>query len=581
MEIFARIARMCRPHRRHFFWGLTGLVIANITRLILPLLAGSVVDTVIEQGRIERLLPLCGWIFGLTALRACMGFLRGYQMEQLSQNFTFDLRTGLYRHLQQMPYRFYDENYVGEIMSRMTGDIEGLRNLLAGGLVQLFESLIWFFGALIMLFTLNVRLAFIMLIFAPAVAVVAFIFNKKIRPCFRAVREQNAVLSTRTQENISGMRVVKAFAREEHEKQSFNAENRKVLRLHLKVTYTWSDFVPMLDFLGSLCTPALMGVGGYMVVNGQLTLGTLVAFTNYIWLITWPMRNLGGVVNMLAMASTSAEKLFYYIDLGSSIREKEQPSFPQPFAGHVVFDHVTFSYGDGIVLDDVSFEARPGSTIALMGATGSGKTSIINLMARFYDCQRGSVTIDGVNVKDMPLRALRDRIGIVMQETFLFSETLANNIAFGRPDAPLPRIDDAAGAACAQEFIQAMPLGYETIVGERGLGLSGGQKQRVAIARALLYDPTILVLDDATSAVDMETEHAIQLHFEEQFENRTTFIVAHRISSVQKADEILVLDEGRIAERGNHNDLLAKKGIYYRMYLDQYRDFAAMEGQVG
>lgn len=581
MDIFARIARMCRPHRRHFFLGLTGLILANATRLVLPLLAGSVVDTVIEGGHIERLLPLCGWIFGLTVLRACMNFLRGYQMEQLSQNFTYDLRTGLYQHLQHMPYRFYDQNYVGEIMSRMTGDIEGLRNLLAGGLVQLMENLMWFFGALIMLFALNVRLALIMLAFAPAVAVVAVLFNKKIRPCFRAVREQNAMLSTRTQENISGMRVVKAFAREEHEKQAFDAENRKLLRLNLKVSYTWSDFVPVLDFLGSLCTPALMGVGAYMVVNGQLTLGTLVAFTNYIWMITGPMRNLGGVVNMLAMASTSAEKLFYYVDLGSSIREKEHPVFPQPLTGHVVFDHVTFSYGDGTVLEDINFEAKPGSTIALMGATGSGKTSVINLMARFYDCQRGSVTIDGVNVKDMPLQSLRDRIGIVMQETFLFSETIANNIAFGRPHADMTHIQAAARAACAEEFIQAMPQGYETIVGERGLGLSGGQKQRVAIARALLYDPAILVLDDATSAVDMETEHEIQQHLEQQFYNRTTFIIAHRISSVQKADEILVLDQGRIAERGNHNDLLAKKGIYYRMYLDQYRDFASIEGQVG
>ncbi|MDD3243539.1 MAG: ATP-binding cassette domain-containing protein [Eubacteriales bacterium] len=280
------------------------------------------------------------------------------------------------------------------------------------------------------------------------------------------------------------------------------------------------------------------------------------------------------------MASTSAEKLFRYIDLGTSIKDKPVTRVPEKFRGHVVFDHVTFSYGDGVVLKDVSLDARPGQTIALMGATGSGKTSIINLMARFYECQKGTVSIDGVDVKDMPLQALRDRIGIVMQETFLFSETIGNNIAFGRPDLPQENIEAAAQAAQAGDFVADLPQGYETIVGERGLGLSGGQKQRVAIARALAYDPTILVLDDATSAVDMETEHEIQQHLQKQMKDRTTFIIAHRISSVQKADEILVLEHGCVAERGTHAQLLERKGLYYNMYLDQYRDFAAMEGQV-
>ena len=285
---------------------------------------------------------------------------------------------------------------------------------------------------------------------------------------------------------------------------------------------------------------------------------------------------------MLTQATTSAEKLFYYQDLGAGIKDKEKTTFPQPFRGHVKFDHVTFGYGDETVLNDVTIDVPAGSTCAVMGATGTGKTSVVNLLGRFYECRQGAVTIDGADVRDMPLKSLRDRIGYVMQETFLFSESIENNIRFGRPEAPMDQVVAAAKAAEADEFIRQMPQGYDTIVGERGLGLSGGQKQRIAIARALLYDPAILVLDDSTSAVDMETEHEIQRHLKTVMKDRTTFIIAHRISSVKNADQILVLDKsGRIAERGTHDELLAKRGLYYDMYQDQYRDFESITSRPG
>ena len=509
-------------------------------------------------------------------MRAVCNYIRGVSFEKLSQNYVYDLRTSLYRHLSEMSYSFYDKNYIGEIMSRMTGDIEGIRNLLAGGVVQICENAIWFFGSLILLFFINWRLALVMVLIAPIVAVIALKFHSKIHVAFKDVREQNAVLSTKTQENISGVRVVKAFAQEEHEKQAFSVENRKQLRLLLKTTFIWSDYVPLLDFLGAFCTPLLLGIGGAMVIGGSMSLGDLVAFTGYIWMITDPMRILGNLINMLTQAITSAEKLFYYEDLGAEIRDKDQTEFPKPFRGHVRFDHVTFGYGDETVLRDLCLDVPAGTTCAIMGATGTGKTSIVNLLGRYYECREGHVLIDGIDVKDMPLKSLRDRIGYVMQETFLFSETIENNIRFGRPNAEFPVVESAAAAAQAAEFIAEMPQGYDTVVGERGLGLSGGQKQRVAIARALAYDPTILVLDDSTSAVDMETEHEIQMHLKKELRDRTTFIIAHRISSVKNADQIIVLKDGSVFERGTHDELLAKKGLYYEMYQDQYRDFESI-----
>ncbi|MFU0800506.1 MAG: ABC transporter ATP-binding protein/permease [Xylanivirga thermophila] len=573
MYILKRIFGLMAKYRKRTAGAVALLIIVMSTRLVTPYLTKIITDDVIKDGKVEILPKVLWLLIILSIVRGVLIYARSYLFEDISQNLVFDLRHQLFAHLQELPYKFYDENRIGEIMSRMTGDIDGIRNFVAGGAITLLENLIYFVGALCILFAMNVKLTLIVIITTPILAFVARKFDKMIRPAFDEIREQNAVLNTRTQENISGVRVVKAFAREEYEKDAFSRENIKQLDKNINATFIWSKYIPFMDFISSLSPVVLLGFGGSMVVKGEISLGTLLAFTGYIWMITGPMRMVGWLINMLEQAISSGEKIFYYLDLGSSIKEKPNAVFPEEFHGHVRFENVSFKYKDDEVLHNIEIDAPPGKTIAIMGPTGSGKTSIINLIGRFYDCSQGRVTVDGIDVRDYKLKNLRREIGYVMQETFLFSDTIKANIAFGRPDASFDEIIKAAKIAEAHEFIMEMPDGYDTVVGERGTGLSGGQKQRIAIARAILKKPKILILDDSTSSVDMETEFNIQRELEKNMKGKTTFIIAHRISSVKNADEIIILDQGSIVERGTHDELLAKKGRYYGMYKDQYKDF--------
>lgn len=573
MYILKRIFGLMAKYRKRTAGAVALLIIVMSTRLVTPYLTKIITDDVIKDGKVEILPKVLWLLIILSIVRGVLIYARSYLFEDISQNLVFDLRHQLFAHLQELPYKFYDENRIGEIMSRMTGDIDGIRNFVAGGAITLLENLIYFVGALCILFAMNVKLTLIVIITTPILAFVARKFDKMIRPAFDEIREQNAVLNTRTQENISGVRVVKAFAREEYEKDAFSRENIKQLDKNINATFIWSKYIPFMDFISSLSPVVLLGFGGSMVVKGEISLGTLLAFTGYIWMITGPMRMVGWLINMLEQAISSGEKIFYYLDLGSSIKEKPNAVFPEEFHGHVRFENVSFKYKDDEVLHNIEIDAPPGKTIAIMGPTGSGKTSIINLIGRFYDCSQGRVTVDGIDVRDYKLKDLRREIGYVMQETFLFSDTIKANIAFGRPDASFDEIIKAAKIAEAHEFIMEMPDGYDTVVGERGTGLSGGQKQRIAIARAILKNPKILILDDSTSSVDMETEFNIQRELEKNMKGKTTFIIAHRISSVKNADEIIILDQGSIVERGTHDELLAKKGRYYGMYKDQYKDF--------
>ncbi|MGI6670044.1 MAG: ABC transporter ATP-binding protein [Christensenellales bacterium] len=569
MHIIRRVLRLTLPYKNRVLLALLLHVLVIGSRLITPLVTRTVVNDVIVGGQYHLILGLCLIIVGLALARGTFGYLRVLTMERVSQSVAYDLRTGLYNHLQRMPWEFYDKNRVGEIMSRMTGDLEGLRDFLGNGIITTWDNFISFVGALVFMMFMSWQVTLAVLLVLPVLSWTAFRFNSKIRPIFRQIREQEAVLNTRTQENIAGIHVVKAFVREAHEEELFQKDNRELLQLHLKASFTWADYVPMMQVMGELGTPIVLLVGSYLTARGMMDLGTLVGVTGYIWMLTNPMRMLSNIINMLTRTVTSGEKLFYYMDLGPSIREDEDAQTPEAFRGHVVFDNVSFSYGSKKVLTDISFEALPGQTIAVMGATGTGKSTLVNLLGRYYDIQKGRIIIDGVDVKRHQLKPLRRQIAYVPQETFLFSDTLEDNIRFGRPDADMSRTKQSAYVACADEFIDHMPHGYDTVVGERGVGLSGGQKQRTAIARAVLTEPKILVMDDSTSAVDMETEHEIQQRLKEVLENRTTFIIAHRISSVKSADLILVLKDGVIAERGNHAQLMELGGIYHGMVMDQ------------
>lgn len=576
MDVLKRIFALLSNYKKRTAIAVALLIIVVLTRLVSPYLTKILVDDVIKDGQIQKLANILILLVVLAIIRSVLIYIRSYMFEDISQNLIFDLRHNMYTHLQELPYEFYDNHRIGNIMSRMTGDLESIRNFFAGGAITIIENSIHFIGALIVIFSLNVKLASVVILITPLLAFVAWQFDKLIRPAFGEIREQDAVLNTRAQENISGVRVVKAFAREDYESERFATENRKQMEKNLQASYIWAKYFPFMDFLSSLSPVILLGFGGYMVIKGSISLGTLVAFTGYMWMITNPMRMLGWLINMTEQAISSGEKIFYYLDLGSSIKEKKDAVFPKDFAGHIQFEDVSFRYRQNDVLKNIDLDVPPGSTMAIMGATGAGKTSIVNLLGRFYDCSCGRIILDGIDIRDYKLKELRSQMGYVMQETFLFSETIKANIAFGRVDAPMDEIIEAAKIAQAHDFIMEMPYGYDTIIGERGMGLSGGQKQRIAIARAILKQPKILILDDSTSSVDMETEYKIQKALKHVTHDMTTFIIAHRISSVKDADEIIVLDNGEIKERGTHKTLLDKKGLYYNMYREQYKDFDAI-----
>ncbi|HZJ82467.1 MAG TPA: ABC transporter ATP-binding protein, partial [Clostridia bacterium] len=533
----------------------------------------SMIDDVIRGGNRDLLPILLTAILLVALVKGVSIYFRGYFFEKVSQSSLYDLRNELFTHLQEQSFTYFDNNRIGELMSRMTGDLEGIRAFIAGGIPILLENAIYFIGTSIVLLSMNWKLALASLAVSPFVAWLALRFDSRIRPAFSQIREQQAALNTATQENITGVRVVKAFAREDYEIEKFEKENKLNLEKNVNSSLIWAKYFPIMDFASGMSAIIVLWYGGRMVAGGIITLGTLVAFNNYLWMLINPMRMLGWVINVMEQAVSSGQRVFDVLDTGSIIEDKEDPYDPEDMQGHVVFENVSFRYQDEQALYDIDLDVPAGWTVAIMGTTGAGKTSIINVLNRFYDVSKGRVLVDGVDVKDWKLNALRKNIGLVMQEVFLFSATIEENIMYGDPDVTKEEVIRAAEIADAHEFIMEMPQGYDTIVGERGTGLSGGQKQRIAIARAVIKKPKILIMDDSTSAVDMETEFEIQEALEEIMEGRTTFIVAHRISSVKDADEIILMDKGRIIERGTHNELLRQQGEYYEIYRQQYKDF--------
>jgi len=517
-------------------------------------------------------------IVALAMVRSAFAFLQLYLGVWLNNRVAYDLRNTYFAHLQRLPFRFHDKTQTGDLMSRAVSDISKIQNFIGDGLLEAVNLPVLFAGVTVAMFAIDARLALIALAPMLFLAVVTIRFARLIEPRFKAVQDQEGVLSTRAQENFTGARVVKAFAREDWEIERFRTANEVFFRRRIRVIQGFADFFPTMAAIITLAVGLVLWFGGRRVLAGDLSIGTLVGFNFWVLVLAQPTQNLGFLVNRGAEAIAAGRRLFEILDEQSEITDPPDALVLPVLEGRVAFENVEFAYGESRepILRDIDFEADPNQVIAVFGPTGSGKSSLVQLIPRFYDVRRGRVTVDGQDVRDVNLRSLRSQVAMVLQEPFLFSASVRDNIAYGaRYDGRQvtdAEVEDAARAARADGFIREMPEGYATLIGERGITLSGGQRQRLAIARALVMDPRILILDDALSAVDTATEHEIQAALAELMRGRTTFVIAHRLLTLKHADVVLVLDGGRIVERGTHAELVEAGGLYARIYEMQLRD---------
>ena len=574
MKTFARTLSYLLPYWRR----LTLVYAALITALVLQLAIPDVLERAIDHGVDARnggyLWRATVVIILLALFQGLFTFIRSYGTNVLAEQVGNDLRDGLYVKFEELPFQFYDKSQTGQLMSRATEDVNNIRGMMMFSLRAVVQALGMLIIVTVILFRKDALLAAVALSTTPILIWWSVRFGISIRPMYLKIQQQFGAMTSTLQENVAGGRVVRAFAQERAESERFEQELEELFKRNLRASSRWAFNLPATLALNGLSVAGVVWVGGYLVLKGRISVGELVAFQLYTTMLQEPVRWLGFVVQRIARSNASADRIFEVMDTKPAIRDQPHARPLHDMRGVVRFDNVQFRYPGTKVnaLHDVSFTAVPGQIVALVGHTGSGKTSVINLIPRFYDVAGGTVFIDDVNVRDITLKSLRHQIGIVMQESFLFSMTVRDNIAYGIPDASLDQVVAAAKAANAHEFITRMPEGYNSVIGERGVSLSGGQKQRLAIARALLVDPRILILDDATASVDSETEHDIQEALRVLMTGRTSFVIAQRLSTVQDADQILVFDDGRITQRGTHDELIAQPGFYRDLYDLQLKD---------
>ena len=563
-----------KKYRLRMLFGMVLVTILAAAALASPYISKIIVDTVIKGGKTEYLIPLVGILVGLVVVKGVCRFSSQVLFETSSQGVLYAMRDKVYRKLLMEDFAFYNKNRTGDLMGRQTGDMDAIRHFVAYVIYTIYENILYFVLALVLIFTINVPMALCMVIVLPLAALTTYLQAKSVHPAFKKCRDAFSGLNTFVQENISGNREVKAFAKEDYEKEKFNVQNDIYREAELGAAKIWRRYVPVFEFLSYVLTIILMLVGGIMVVKGQITLGDLVAVNGYLWMLTVPLRMAGWWINDVQRFTTSVEKIYDTYSAEPDIKRPKKPVNHKKLEGNVTFKNVSYRADDEDILQNINFDVKKGETVGIIGTTGAGKSTIVNLMCRFFDATEGEVLVDGVNVKDYDMHDLRDNIGMAMQDVFLFSDTIEGNIAYGKPDISFEKVKEVARMADANHFIQNLPEGYDTIVGERGVGLSGGQKQRISLARALLKEPAILVLDDTTSAVDMETESYIQKQLENIDHACTIFIIAYRISSIMNADQILVLDQGKIIEHGTHKELLKKNGYYATVYKHQFPEAA-------
>ncbi|MFN8446182.1 MAG: ABC transporter ATP-binding protein [Caldilineaceae bacterium] len=599
--VYRRILHYLQPYRAQVITAYTAMLFAALLNLFVPQIIKNAIDRGLAQQRATALLSAAGLVLGLALLRGVASFAQRFYGQWLTYRFSYDIRNDFYHAVQTQSFAFHDRAHTGDLMSRATSDTSETEQFAGIGLMDLTSTVLLVIGVVIAMFLEN---AWLTLLALPAILLFSYLsvgLGTTVEPMFKAVQKQMGKLSTLMQESLTGISVVKAFAREPHEFAKFDEANETWLAMRRTVIRTWGNYWPSFTLVLMLGVVVMLWVGGPQAINGQITVGSLFAMISYLLMLNGPVQRLGFLVNLAATASASAGRIFEIIDTPRAIQESPNAIEIGKIQGRIHFEDVSFAYdsvilpsplkneieGQGVraraALDHVCFSVEPGQTVALIGPTGSGKSTIINLLPRFYDPSGGRVLVDGNDVRDLKLRSLRRQIGIVLQNPFLFSATIAENIAYGRTDATMDEIVAAAKAADVHDFVQNFPNGYQTRVGERGVTLSGGQKQRVAIARALLTDPAILILDDSTSSVDTETEHQIQQALAVLMKNRTTLVIAQRLLTLKNADCILVLDHGAIVERGTHEELLKQEGLYKQIYDLQLKDqeeFVASQQQV-
>ena len=602
-----RAMRYLGNHRNSTIIAYSALIVATLAQLAVPELVQNMINAISDGVIADRVLSLPEqlqgpaasvtgntvedlqnsynnaetlltnaviFVIGFAIMRGLFAFVQTYMAEWTSQGLAFDLRNDIFTKIQRLSFSYYDRHQTGQLMIRATDDVERVRTFIAQGLILTFQAVLLLFGTLLILFLTNWKLTLVIIPILPIAVALFMLFGKLVQPLFREVQKRLSTLNTILQENVAGIKVVKAFVRQNHEQDRFEQANDRLFYQWIRIGATFAFLFPVIFLLGNIGQVVILYFAGDQILNGVIQMGEYQKFSLYLVYVFFPLGQLGFIISMMASAAASSERIFEILDAQSDVVEKEDAIDLPTITGGVVFENVTFRYfssGDA-VLDNVSFTANAGETIALLGATGSGKTTIINLIPRFYDVSEGRVLVDGHDIRDVTLDSIRSQIGIVLQETNLFSGSIRDNIAFGRPEASDEEVEAAARAAAAHDFIMEFPDGYHTSVGERGATLSGGQKQRIAIARALLLKPNILILDDSTSSVDFATEQQIQNALDDLMKGRTSFVIAQRISTVKNADQIIVLDKGELVAMGKHEELMETSAIYVDIYSSQLVD---------